>query len=943
MPLLAPSTACSHQHSQPRQVTSTQTTSPQTAPAGPEAPQHQAQKTPPTSSSSSSNLGPGPRRFRGDVPAFNPSNSSPHLYSQQIHQYAPQPPASSPVYPTHHPQYFSQQPQFIPYAGSMMPYYPVAMGYPDYSVYQPYQYYAMPTGQFQNPSAYMPMNGMPNGAANGYVPNRKKHFKSHHNNNNHHHQNYNNGHLHNNNYYNNTSSFHQNGGSAHSYSKHSSPSTHSLHETPEPNGSADSRASEVNNSEPVPRIDNSANSTPPQKSETITSTVEEELVVASSDATTADLTPEELAEEKVETTEINEESHETKEENPLSDIPEPQVALPKEVEETPSPKKDLEKEIPLFFNMTQQELIESHNLVFGYRTKLLNSKWTRINDLTEAESDSDYLIDTKRIFQIIDHDNGSEYKKELGSSLPQTSPTKTNDNENNDSNTPKPQLNWASLLQSTIKKTKKVKTQTPPNGGISPKPAANSISAVPTSTDRSQSLGLLLMSMLYDPAFNLNAREPFKLKPRGLTNTGNICYMNAVLQCLLFCGPFNKMLRTIEEKSLGSLGKTSLTPVLDAMINFMNDFSTLSSSNKSSGTSVNSEGIVVGRPLSPEKLYMKLVESPKFQHLKWGQQEDAEEFLVYLLDGLHEDFVKAEATVSNDQMEQLASLYGQKLDSTRAEDLKARMKQASRLVRHTGSSAVENKEEIDEDKSERGWSEVAGRGKVSSKRVAEVEPSPITSVFGGLFRSVLTIPKSKESHSITVDPYRSISLDISSDDVKTIEDALWKLNEVEKLPYKNEEGVEVVAQKQTYIEELPEVLTLQLKRFSFQHKNNVSENGSDSKENGTSDFHGVGTIEKVSKNVSYGLDLTIPVEALSPGARNVQNRNYSLIGVIYHHGRNAEGGHYTCDVSRGDKKWLRIDDTAVEPIDADSVTGKPDAKGKSAYIFIYQRKHASKP
>ncbi|KAM9924549.1 hypothetical protein OXX59_004447, partial [Metschnikowia pulcherrima] len=32
-----------------------------------------------TSTSSSSSLGPGPRRFRGDVPAFNPSGSSPHL------------------------------------------------------------------------------------------------------------------------------------------------------------------------------------------------------------------------------------------------------------------------------------------------------------------------------------------------------------------------------------------------------------------------------------------------------------------------------------------------------------------------------------------------------------------------------------------------------------------------------------------------------------------------------------------------------------------------------------------------------------------------------------------------------------------------------------------------------------------------------------------------
>lgn len=816
-----------------------------------------------------------------------------------------------------------------------MPYYPVAMGYPDYSMYQPYQYYAMPTGQFQNPLAYIPMNGMPNGAGGGYVPNRKKHFKSHHNNNNntgyHHNNGSNSGYYHNNHTNNNSHTpvnANHAGGLHHPYSKHSSASTHSLSGSTKAGEGVETRGAELNNTELVPRIDNPANPTTTEITESPVSTGTTPLAEPVAEPVKDEKPPVQEDDSPAET-----------------DLPEPIVSSakeetqihPEEKAQDIAPEDDKKISAPLFFNITLDELIESKRSVLELAQKALELKLNHIKEVIEAEPSKDFLVDTKRSFHIIDHDNGSDYRKQLGSGLPKPA-SQTNDNETNDSTAPKPALNWASLLQSTAKKTKKVKAQAPTNGEPASKQLAPFVSAVPTLSDRYQSLGLLVMSMLYDPSFNLSSFAPFKLNPRGLTNTGNICYMNAVLQCLIFCEPFSRILRLVEEKSLGLLGKTSLTPVLDATINFMNDFSTVNSTNKSAGGSFNSDGIVVGRPLSPENLYMKLVECPKFQHLKWGQQEDAEEFLVYLLDGLHEDFVKAEAAVTAEQMEQLSFLYSQNLDSTRALDLKARMKHAARLVKNTDNKATEELEETEDENSETGWSEVGGRRKVSSKRVSEVEPSPITKIFGGRFRSVLTVPKSKDSHSITVDPYRSILLDISLEEVNTIEDALWKLNEVEKLPYKTEDGVEVVAQKQTYIEDLPEVLTLQLKRFSFQHKQEEAfENGSASGESGVSLFHGVGTIEKVLKNVSYGLELTVPLESLSPAARNVQNRKYVLTGVIYHHGRNAEGGHYTCDVLRGDNKWLRIDDTAVELIDATAVTEMPDAKDKSAYIFIYQR------
>ncbi|RKP28437.1 cysteine proteinase, partial [Metschnikowia bicuspidata] len=432
--------------------------------------------------------------------------------------------------------------------------------------------------------------------------------------------------------------------------------------------------------------------------------------------------------------------------------------------------------------------------------------------------------------------------------------------------------------------------------------------------DAPQSLGLLMMTYLFDPTFKFD-EDILAVKPRGLTNSGNICYMNVVLQCLIFCEPFARLFHLVESKSIASIGTDSPTSLIDATVNFLKDYMTILPSYKLGG-SFNSDGIVVGKPLSPEPFYQKLIENPKFRHLSWGLQEDAEEFLGYLLDGLHEEFVKVEVTVPQEQMERLAEKFSQKAPAGRSAALKTSVLQAARLVRTKTTEHVEESEVVNESDSN-DWSEI-GSGRHVCKRRVVVEPSPITRLFGGRFRSVLTVPKSKEQQSITLDPFRCILLDISLSNIETIEDALWKFNETEMLLYKVEAGNEVVAKKQTFIDELPEILILHLKRFSYQNERPF------------------GSIEKVTKNVLYGLKLAVPPESLSTTLRREHRNNYQLTAVIYHHGRNAEGGHYTCDVFRPGRKWLRIDDTAVEAVDAECVLDMSE-RDKSAYILMYQR------
>ena len=78
--------------------------------------------------------------------------------------------------------------------------------------------------------------------------------------------------------------------------------------------------------------------------------------------------------------------------------------------------------------------------------------------------------------------------------------------------------------------------------------------------------------------------------------------------------------------------------------------------------------------------------------------------------------------------------------------------------------------------------------------------------------------------------------------------------------------------------------------------------------------------------------------------------NYTLCGVLYHHGETAGGGHYTVDVlhPNGDgdtgEVWLHIDDEAVSPRRHEDVFGEhgTDSAGRAtdgrcAYLLFYRR------
>ena len=203
-----------------------------------------------------------------------------------------------------------------------------------------------------------------------------------------------------------------------------------------------------------------------------------------------------------------------------------------------------------------------------------------------------------------------------------------------------------------------------------------------------------------------------------------------------------------------------------------------------------------------------------------------------------------------------------------------------------------------------GWLEVGPKQKASVTRTAggQEAPTPITKIFGGNLRSELRVPGLKDS--VTLEPYKPLQLDIGAQHVNNIIDALKGITRTETLTG-DFGGRGNTAKKQVFIDTLPPVLVLHLKRF--QYENNLT-----------------GT-QKIWKKVGYPLELEIPKEVFTPAKRAglaVKGGvpKYKLIGVVYHHGKSAAGGHYTVDILRQDgREWIRMDDTIIRRIRPEDV------------------------
>jgi ubiquitin carboxyl-terminal hydrolase 10 len=131
-------------------------------------------------------------------------------------------------------------------------------------------------------------------------------------------------------------------------------------------------------------------------------------------------------------------------------------------------------------------------------------------------------------------------------------------------------------------------------------------------------------------------------------------------------------------------------------------------------------------------------------------------------------------------------------------------------------------------------------------------------------RSVLRTPGQKDS--VTLEPYQPLQLDISAPNVHTITEALLHLNEPETISgvYSASRGTNVDATKTVYLETVPPILTLHLKRFLYDPVEN--------------------RVVKKGKAVAYGPELIIPTSIISPARRPAGGElRYKLFGGEHQH------------------------------------------------------------
>ncbi|KAK9803846.1 hypothetical protein WJX73_007843 [Symbiochloris irregularis] len=416
------------------------------------------------------------------------------------------------------------------------------------------------------------------------------------------------------------------------------------------------------------------------------------------------------------------------------------------------------------------------------------------------------------------------------------------------------------------------------------------------------------------------ANTSLRLQPRGLVNTGNLCFMNSILQALMGGGIFCYILQTL--KAAAPQLPESQYPLLHAFSELAKSFAVLAAEPVPNGTASSDQSgakkdqgsraaaVLGGQPLMPSMMFNLLgtfnpnnarpsattaVGTPpgkpptmaerlsaRLPTSAQREQEDAHEFFNFLVDETHKEL------------------------------LRLRSAHASAL----GDSGAAQMEEMDDE--EGGWKR-QGRGRkravTRGHTVVQGGETLATAMFGGATRS--EVRTAGVPASATLQPFTHLQLDILPPHVNSLADAFEFLIAAEDIEgYKLDNGRIVTASKAQRLHKLPRILVLHLKRFTVN----------------------LAGFAKLHKPVHFDAILQLKRGWLSDGCQwagrgtgKGKLPEYDLMATVSHHGRVLSSGHYTADVRQPDLQWLRFDDTQVSLVPPNRVLDE-----RSAYLLFYK-------
>ena len=272
------------------------------------------------------------------------------------------------------------------------------------------------------------------------------------------------------------------------------------------------------------------------------------------------------------------------------------------------------------------------------------------------------------------------------------------------------------------------------------KPADAQVKSDPTHLIKHNNPNDLEMAKFFQ-SYAMNHRSSM-IKPRGLSNRNNWCFVNAILQALVACPTFYNLVKSLPEESLK---KATLAKFTKAIHGFVAEFSPLDHFPKLNrrDKGKKNEDLPVGMTFEASSIFQLLLSltSDTFK-VEEGRQEDAEEFLTFLLNELNDEMLAL-----------LKLLIIDDLDEEQDDKNEAN--------------------EADEDDNDE-WHEVGAKNKsLLTRRVGGSNVSlktPLGSIFQGQLQSCVNL--SNGEPTATLQPFFTLPLDIQSKNIKNVSDAL---------------------------------------------------------------------------------------------------------------------------------------------------------------------------
>lgn len=341
------------------------------------------------------------------------------------------------------------------------------------------------------------------------------------------------------------------------------------------------------------------------------------------------------------------------------------------------------------------------------------------------------------------------------------------------------------------------------------------------------------------PKFSNISNESSDFK--GLKNFGNSCYSNVIIQILTsipdFINVLYKRYTLVENENDLFVDYPILSRVIEIISNY-----------KSKNTSLATN-------------YLKDI---VYKFDMSGSQNDAHEFLVFLLDRLNIELLNIE---NKFQINNNTSDTNEHNKNIEKEEPK------------------ENKIEDEEDE----WEEVKKGGKTmkQTNSIKNFKTSILGEVFQGIIKQDI-IQKGSSQSNCQIEPFFTLHLDNDEPSIENMFEKFFKKKQIE------DSGDKYI---QSFLEKCPNIFIVNAKGFFYDKKNKM--------------------IVKIKKELIFGEKLILKKEYVSPYLRN-KNIEYELIGIVVHKGNLATEGHYICYCKDNkDKKWFYLDDNKVIKVSED--------------------------